>query len=445
MESVFTTEIVEVSHPELVEVEHETQPQLSRSYQEGLDDKKDLSEEKEKSVSVTTGKSNNKASHGSSKSKKKLKIIVRQLPPTLDEEEFFDSIKEWVNDETTSVKYYVQGKIPKNPSKNTQVSRAYICFRNETYLIDFFNAFNGTVLSDLKNVKYLSLIEYAPFQAVPVESPIDKKEATIEQDSHYIRFVEGKDDPQPKASKKAKRDKKKAEKKAEIKDKDDKKKKKKKKVEKGKVESVDNTKDNTSKSARTRGEKKAKSKAAKEVNGDKKSANRNKASKKSTVSTEKPVIIKSTDSTPTVTASSSSTIKPSLPLSFNAQPFVPSAIPVFEPVLDASLSERPPKSKSNKKPNSARKKKSVKSDEAKTPSAGTGSPDTATPKNPSRTRKPAKKKEPTNANSQADKPLSVSNTVEQQQGDKGGVSINRRRNNKPKDGDKKSARPSGDI
>jgi regulator of nonsense transcripts 3 len=47
------------------------------------------------------------------KSNDRLKIVVRRLPPNLPEEIFWQSVQEWVTDDTVSWKFFYGGKLKK--------------------------------------------------------------------------------------------------------------------------------------------------------------------------------------------------------------------------------------------------------------------------------------------------------------------------------------------
>jgi len=56
--------------------------------------------------------SKEKKSQGRSQNER-LKIVIRRLPPNLPEEIFWQSVSEWVSDETVSWKSFHAGKVKK--------------------------------------------------------------------------------------------------------------------------------------------------------------------------------------------------------------------------------------------------------------------------------------------------------------------------------------------
>ena len=71
---------------------------------------KNKSKEKEKEKEKDKGK---QRSQKGSSGRDRLKTVVRRLPPNLPEDVFWQSVQQWVSDETVIWKEYYQGKFRK--------------------------------------------------------------------------------------------------------------------------------------------------------------------------------------------------------------------------------------------------------------------------------------------------------------------------------------------
>jgi hypothetical protein len=118
----------------------------------------------------------------------KTKVIMRHLPPTLEEKNFLDTIGSTILDQCHYVRY-----VPGNISKNGHIyySRAYLSFKTTEQMLEAYRKFDGHVFVDTKGVTFKTLIEYAPYQGIPsgydCENP---KENTIENDELYLDFLQ---------------------------------------------------------------------------------------------------------------------------------------------------------------------------------------------------------------------------------------------------------------
>ncbi|KAF8624683.1 hypothetical protein AX17_007014 [Amanita inopinata Kibby_2008] len=120
----------------------------------------------------------------------RLKTVVRRLPPNLPEEVFWQSVQQWVTDETVSWKVFYPGKYKKKLNKENIPSRAYIAFKNEDILSQFSREYDGHVFRDKQGNESQAVVEFAPYQKVPPEKKkIDARNATIEKDEDYISFM----------------------------------------------------------------------------------------------------------------------------------------------------------------------------------------------------------------------------------------------------------------
>ena len=57
-----------------------------------------------------------KSKRGRGKNVTKTKVVVRRLPPLIPENLFFESVKQWVNEETCTWSRFHQGRISKRQS-----------------------------------------------------------------------------------------------------------------------------------------------------------------------------------------------------------------------------------------------------------------------------------------------------------------------------------------
>ncbi|THH18892.1 hypothetical protein EW146_g2181 [Bondarzewia mesenterica] len=131
----------------------------------------------------------------------RLKTIVRRLPPNLPEDIFWQSVQNWVTDDTASWKIFYPGKLRKKYvnyqtlNKENVPSRAYIAFKNEELLADFSREYDGHIFRDKSGNEFQVVVEFAPYQKVPSEKKkADSRTGTIEKDrgitdEDYISFM----------------------------------------------------------------------------------------------------------------------------------------------------------------------------------------------------------------------------------------------------------------
>ncbi|KAF7762247.1 hypothetical protein Agabi119p4_8840 [Agaricus bisporus var. burnettii] len=121
----------------------------------------------------------------------RLKIVVRRLPPNLPEDIFWQSVSNWVTDDTVMWKLYFPGKPKKRMNKENIPSRAYIAFKDSEHLLFFSREYDGHKFVDKAGNESYAVVEFAPYQKVPGEKKKpDSRNATIEKDEDYISFVE---------------------------------------------------------------------------------------------------------------------------------------------------------------------------------------------------------------------------------------------------------------
>ncbi|XP_065093098.1 regulator of nonsense transcripts 3A-like [Ochlerotatus camptorhynchus] len=114
------------------------------------------------------------------------KVIIRRLPPSMDEETFRKQIDPILDHDDF---YFVSGdwSLGKNAC-----SRAYINFTRSEDIYLFKDKFDGYIFVDAKGVEFPAVVEFAPFQELPRNRSRKKdvKCDTIETDTHFIAFKE---------------------------------------------------------------------------------------------------------------------------------------------------------------------------------------------------------------------------------------------------------------
>lgn len=124
---------------------------------------------------------------GSQSTREFTKVVIRQLPPTLEEAECkaafdkeFANRYNWFN--------FARGKIGQ---KTTRQSTAYLNFKEPADVLSFKAAFDGATFADARGKLQPCSVEYAPFQRVPRgRVKRDPREGTIEKDAAYRAFLE---------------------------------------------------------------------------------------------------------------------------------------------------------------------------------------------------------------------------------------------------------------
>ncbi|KIL65246.1 hypothetical protein M378DRAFT_535188 [Amanita muscaria Koide BX008] len=120
----------------------------------------------------------------------RLKTVVRRLPANLPEDVFWQSVQEWVTDETVLWKVFYPGKSKKRINKENIPSRAYIAFKNEELVAQFSKEYDGHVFRDKQGNESQAVVEFAPYQKIsPEKKKVDARNATIEKDEDYISFM----------------------------------------------------------------------------------------------------------------------------------------------------------------------------------------------------------------------------------------------------------------
>ncbi|WBW74506.1 up-frameshift suppressor 3 family protein [Schizosaccharomyces osmophilus] len=124
----------------------------------------------------------------SAKTRLPCKLLVHNLPDTLPEEIFLKSIASF--HPFINWHRYHQGK-RQNPPQPNIPSFAYLKFRSESHVHDFFRFYQGHVFVDKDEHVYRALLLVAPFQKVPpVKLKPDSLNGTIEDDPVFKTFVD---------------------------------------------------------------------------------------------------------------------------------------------------------------------------------------------------------------------------------------------------------------
>lgn len=121
------------------------------------------------------------------KEKPSTKVIVRRLPPSMDQETFLNQV--------APIPEYNYIYTAKGDSSLGEFAftRVYLNFINATDVYDFKERFDNYVFVDNKGYEYPAVVEFAPFQKVPKKrgkSRQDPKCGTIESDPLFQEFVE---------------------------------------------------------------------------------------------------------------------------------------------------------------------------------------------------------------------------------------------------------------
>lgn len=121
------------------------------------------------------------------KEKPMTKVIIRRLPPTMDQETFLNQVSPIPD---YSYIYLVKGD---SSLGEYAFTRVYINFVNPEDIYDFKERFDNYVFVDAKGNEYPAVVEFAPFQKIPKKRGkvrMDPKCGSIESDPIYQEFVE---------------------------------------------------------------------------------------------------------------------------------------------------------------------------------------------------------------------------------------------------------------
>ncbi|XP_046910985.2 uncharacterized protein LOC124492201 isoform X2 [Dermatophagoides farinae] len=117
------------------------------------------------------------------------RIVIRQLPPTMNEEQFLEVVSPLP---AHTEFYYVNGDVN---LAEFAFSRAYIKFTNIDDMLIFNQKYDDYIFLDSKGNEYPAIVEYAPMQKLPrrlnsMNIKKDSKANTIDNDPDFIAFKE---------------------------------------------------------------------------------------------------------------------------------------------------------------------------------------------------------------------------------------------------------------
>ena len=123
------------------------------------------------------------------------KVVVRLLPPSLTEEDFFDKLPPQFKNCQEEIDYtkYIPGCYNESPSVEVPNvnSRCYINFKSFKAASDFITKFHGTRFEENSTgITYRAVAALAPFQRVPRpwKSMKNLMDNQIYADEHYTKF-----------------------------------------------------------------------------------------------------------------------------------------------------------------------------------------------------------------------------------------------------------------
>ncbi|SCM12820.1 regulator of nonsense transcripts 3B, putative [Plasmodium chabaudi adami] len=125
---------------------------------------------------------------------KKKKIVIRNLPPTLNENNFFDSFSNNLKDELDYY-YYVNGSIGKNSSDDITHSRIYLSFKDYMKTEEFIKTQDGKYFYDTNGIKYKANVTFAPNQTIIHKNRTDNRNNTLDTDPYFLKCCEEMNNP----------------------------------------------------------------------------------------------------------------------------------------------------------------------------------------------------------------------------------------------------------
>lgn len=140
----------------------------------------------DQNVPIGDNVSQNEKKSRKDKTKSLTKVVIRRLPPSMDEETFLNQIQP-----VPEYDYFYFVSADWSLGRNA-TSRAYINFLNEEDIFIFKDRFDGYVfVESTGGVEYPAVVEFAPFQGLPKSKSRkkDNKCNTIETDPDFIKFL----------------------------------------------------------------------------------------------------------------------------------------------------------------------------------------------------------------------------------------------------------------
>ncbi|GAB67783.1 mRNA decay protein, partial [Plasmodium cynomolgi strain B] len=123
------------------------------------------------------------------------KIIIRHLPPTLSEDNFFDSFPSNLKDELDYY-YYVNGCVPKNAGGDITHSRMYLSFKDDLKTKEFIKTQHGKFFYDSNGGKFKAMVSFAPYQTIIHKNKSDDMNNTLESDAYFLKCCEEMNNPE---------------------------------------------------------------------------------------------------------------------------------------------------------------------------------------------------------------------------------------------------------
>ncbi|ORY85578.1 Smg-4/UPF3 family-domain-containing protein [Protomyces lactucae-debilis] len=128
----------------------------------------------------------------------RLRIVVRHLPPTLPEDVFTSTFERYSELKKVESITYLQGKMPKQKTKQPRASRAYIKFRRQEDLAAFMKAFKGHVFVNGEGHEFMAQVELAPLPKAHNTGASGSQDAlmgTLADDPDYLAFLNPPEQP----------------------------------------------------------------------------------------------------------------------------------------------------------------------------------------------------------------------------------------------------------
>ncbi|XP_067935733.1 regulator of nonsense transcripts 3A-like [Watersipora subatra] len=112
------------------------------------------------------------------------KIVVRRLPPSLTKESFLEEVSPLPEHD------YFHFEPADRSLGPFALCRAVINFKDVQDLYIFREKFDGYVFVDSRGTEYPAVVEYAPYQKIPLNHRKDHRENTLDDDQEYKKFLE---------------------------------------------------------------------------------------------------------------------------------------------------------------------------------------------------------------------------------------------------------------
>lgn len=112
------------------------------------------------------------------------KLVIRLLPPTLTQTEFFNQLRQLILLNYLQQSYYVQGKLPVNPYETPVYSRCYLFFKNRTTATDFVRQVKDQPFKDANDDAMVPQISNSLFKKmIDKNKMVSKDQADVNKNS----------------------------------------------------------------------------------------------------------------------------------------------------------------------------------------------------------------------------------------------------------------------